>query len=51
MLVLLQEWVSRPRHLERDEALGELAARYFRSHGPATAADLAAWAGLTAGDV
>jgi len=24
--------------------------RYFRSHGPATAVDLAAWSGLTAGD-
>ena len=30
-----------------DEALGELALRYYRSHGPATAADLARWAGLT----
>ena len=34
-----------------DEALGELALRYFRSHGPATAADLARWSGLTVGDV
>lgn len=50
LVVLLDEWVRQPRHLERDEALGELAVRYFRSHGPATAADLAAWSGLTARD-
>lgn len=48
---LLDDWVPRPRRLERDEALGELALRYFRSHGPATAHDLARWSGLTLGDV
>ncbi len=48
---LLDEWVPHPRRLERDEALGELALRYYRSHGPATAADLSRWAGLTANDV
>ena len=31
---------------ERDEALGELAGRFFRGHGPATVKDLARWAGL-----
>jgi hypothetical protein len=31
---------------DRDAALAELARRYFAGHGPATAADLAAWAGL-----
>lgn len=50
LVVLLDEWVPRPRELERDEALGELAVRYFRSHGPATAGDLSRWGGLTAGD-
>ena len=50
LVVLLDEWVPQPRHLERDEALGELALRYFRSHGPATTTDLAAWSGLTAAD-
>ena len=49
--VLLDDWVPNPRRLERDEALGELALRYFRSHGPATAADLARWSGLRLADV
>ena len=48
---LLDDWVPNPRVLERDEALGELALRYFRSHGPATDKDLARWSGLTLGDV
>jgi hypothetical protein len=49
--VLLSEWVRAPRRLEREEALGELATRYFRSHGPATERDLARWSGLPLGDV
>ncbi len=51
MFVLLDEWVPHPRRPERDEALGELASRYVRSHGPATTADLARWCGLTMADV
>jgi hypothetical protein len=35
---------------DRDDALSELALRYFRSHGPATANDFAWWSGLTVGD-
>ena len=50
-LVLLDEWVPNPRRLARDEALGELALRYFRSHGPATVRDLAWWSGMTLADV
>lgn len=50
-LVLLREWVPDPRRPTRDEALGEWALRYLRSHGPATRADLARWAGLLAADV
>ena len=50
-LVLLQEWVPDPRRPERDEALGEWAERYFRSHGPATARDLVRWTGLAVADV
>jgi hypothetical protein len=48
---LLDDWVPRPRRLEREEALGELALRYFRSHGPATVGDLARWSGLTVGEL
>ncbi len=47
---LLEDWVSRPRRLDRDEALGELALRYYRSHGPATVGDLVRWSGLTVRD-
>jgi hypothetical protein len=39
--VLLDEWVPNPRQIDRDEALAELAGRYFRSHGPATEYDYA----------
>ncbi len=42
----LDAWVTNPRRLERDEALGELAARYCASHGPALDGDLARWSGL-----
>ena len=34
----------------RDEAIGELARRYFQSHGPATVHDFAWWSGLTMGE-
>jgi hypothetical protein len=47
---LLEEWVPDARTLERDTALGELARRYFESHGPATVQDFAWWAGLTVTD-
>ena len=50
-LVLISEWVPRPRRLDRDEALGELATRYFRGHGPATVKDLGRWTKLVAADV
>lgn len=49
-IVLLEEWVPRPAHLEPDEALAEWALRFFRSHGPATVHDFARWTGLTVGD-
>lgn len=49
--VLLDEWAPAPRALERDEALAEIARRYFTGHGPATAADFTWWTGLVAADV
>ncbi len=48
--VLLDDWAPRQRELSREEALAELALRYFRSHGPTTRKDFAGWAGLTVGD-
>ncbi|PYI52465.1 winged helix DNA-binding domain-containing protein [Paenibacillus flagellatus] len=44
--VLLDEWVREENRLSLDEALGELAKRYFTSHGPATVHDFAWWSGL-----
>ena len=44
---LLDEWVPKPRHLTHDEALGELAKRYFTSHAPATFQDFVWWSGLS----
>lgn len=47
---LLDEWVPDPHRPERDEALGILALRYVRSHGPVTRHELARWTGLTVTD-
>ncbi|MEH0935298.1 winged helix DNA-binding domain-containing protein [Micromonospora psammae] len=47
---LLDEWAPEPHRPERDEALGVLARRYFRGHGPTTRQDFAGWTGLTAAD-
>jgi hypothetical protein len=46
-LVLLEEWARTAGPRPRDESLGELARRYFSSHGPATVHDFAWWSGLT----
>jgi Winged helix DNA-binding domain len=49
--VLLDRRVPRQRGLlARDEALAELARRYFRSRGPATVADFSWWSGLAPSD-
>jgi hypothetical protein len=48
--VLLEEWVPKAKRLDRDEALAELAHRYFASHGPATLQDFTWWSGLLAAD-
>ena len=47
---LLDEWAPRARKMARDEALAELARRYFTSHGPATLQDFAWWSGLKMAD-
>lgn len=47
---LLAEWAPAAGILPRDEALGELARRYFTSHGPATWRDFAWWSGLRTAD-
>jgi hypothetical protein len=44
--MLLDEFVPDPIRLDPDEALATIALRYFRSHGPTTAADFAGWTGL-----
>ena len=47
---LLDEVAPPQPPLGRDEALARLAERYVAGHGPATAHDLAWWAGLTVSD-
>lgn len=49
--VLSKDWIKNPRQLGREEALAELALRYFRSHGPATIADFQWWSKLTLKDI
>lgn len=48
--VLLAEWAPEQVEYAREEALAELALRYFRSHGPTTYKDFAGWSGLTVRD-
>jgi hypothetical protein len=45
--VLLDEWLPKSKILNRDEALAELAKRYFTGHGPATLSDYVWWSGLS----
>jgi Winged helix DNA-binding domain len=47
---LLADRAPEAQRLKRDEALAELASRYFRSHGPATVRDFVWWSGLTTAD-
>lgn len=48
---LFADRIPTQRRFDRDEALTELALRYFTSHGPATERDLTYWATLTVTDV
>jgi hypothetical protein len=47
---LVRDWLGEPEEVDREAALGELARRYLVGHGPASAADLARWAGISLGD-
>jgi hypothetical protein len=47
---LVEERAPKAKRLERDEALAELARRYFTSHGPATIKDFSRWSSLTMAD-
>lgn len=47
---LLDEWAPADRRLRREEALAELAGRYFTSRGPATLRDFVWWSGLATAD-
>ncbi len=47
--VLLEDCLPVGRDLSGDEALAEIAKRFFLGHGPATLADLARWTGLPIG--
>ncbi len=47
---ILGEWVPEHRRTYRDEALKELARRFFKSRGPATLQDFSWWSGLSSAD-
>ncbi|HEX9979260.1 MAG TPA: winged helix DNA-binding domain-containing protein [Flavobacterium sp.] len=47
---LLDERVPESPSFTKEEALAELARRYFTSHGPATLKDFQWWSGLSAAD-
>jgi hypothetical protein len=46
---LIEERAPKAPRLDRDEALLELATRYFTTRGPATVHDFSWWSGLTVG--
>lgn len=48
--VLLDARAPHTKTLDRDQALKELAMRYFKSRGSATVQDFAKWSGLTVAD-
>lgn len=50
LFALSERWLPVVATLPRSDALALLGRRYFTGHGPATAADLARWANLTAAD-
>ena len=51
VFVALEDWIPKTEPLEREQALAELARRYFTSHGPATGEDFRWWSGLPSADI
>ena len=47
---LFDEWISPSKVIDADEALAEIAYRYFSGHGPATLNDFIWWTGLKISD-
>lgn len=47
---LLEERVPKKKTLKKDEALAELARKYFETRGPATLKDFTWWSGLSTAD-
>lgn len=48
---LFDQWVPPTRPKTTEEALGEIAVRFFTSHGPATVQDMTWWSGLTVAQI
>lgn len=48
---LISERIPAGKKPSRKDALGKLASKYFKSHGPATLKDFGWWSGLNAGDI
>lgn len=48
--VLLDDWIPKSREISQDEALIEIASKYFTGHGPATLQDFVWWSGLKISD-
>jgi hypothetical protein len=44
---ILEEWVPKKKDWTHEEALANLASKYFSSHGPATLNDFTWWSGLS----
>lgn len=47
---LMDERIRKTKPFDKDEALAELAKRYFTSHGPASQKDFLWWSGLSVSD-
>jgi len=44
--VLLDEWIKKHNNPSHEQAVSEIAKRFFSSHGPATLQDFVRWTGL-----